>query len=323
MPLATIIDIGSNSIKNLVASREKPGAPIIALKMRTIEARISAGISRAAPSLTGEGMARGLAAVQDLLADSAGLPPHPVVLVATSAVRDAANGDEFRRRVREATGHAVRLLGGEEEAALIGRGLATDPGLSGLRDFHVFDLGGGSLECLAFTGREIRRAVSLQLGCVRLTERCIPDPAAPIPRDALIRVAGITREVFAKSGFPGKLLAAATAVGTGGALTAARAILGALEHKAPPDTSPRIPVKRLRELLLDLSAQTLAERRRVPAMQPGRADVLPAALMTLVTLAELGSFDTYHHSPRNLRWGLAAEVLAGHDRAHQGGCDSK
>ncbi|OAM87198.1 phosphatase [Termitidicoccus mucosus] len=309
MSLVTIIDIGSNSIKNLVASRERPGAPVAALKMRTIEARISAGISQAAPSLTEEGMARGLEAVQNLLADSVGLPPHPVVLVATSAVRDAANGDEFRRRVREATGHTVRLLSGQEEAALIGRGLLSDPVLSGLRDFHVFDLGGGSLECLAFAGREIRHAASLQLGCVRLTERCIPDPAAPILRDALIRVAGITREVFAKSGFPAALPDGATAVGTGGTLTTARAILGALENKALPDTSPRLPVERLRALLLDLASQTLAERRRVPAMPPGRADVFPAALMTLVTIAELGGFDIYHHSLRNLRWGLADESL--------------
>ncbi len=310
MRLVTIIDIGSNSIKNLVAARERSGAPVTALKMRTIEARISAGISQAAPSLSEEGMRRGLDAVQSLLSDSAGLPPHPVALVATSAVRDAANGDEFRRRIREATGHTVRLLSGQEEAALVGRGLITDPGLSGLRDFHVFDLGGGSLECLAFTGREIRQAVSLQLGCVRLTERCISDPAAPIPPDALARVAGITREVLAKSGFPAALPASAAAIGTGGTLTTARAILGALENKPLPGTSPSLPVGRLRDLLLALSAQTLAERRLIPSMPPGRADILPAALMTLVTIAELGGFDAYHHSLRNLRWGLADEILA-------------
>lgn len=342
MSLVTIIDIGSNSIKNLVAIRERPGAPVVALKMRSIEVRISTGIGRASPSLTEEGMTRGLEAVQNLLTDSAGLPPHPVVLVATSAVRDAANGGEFRRRVRDATGHTVRLLGGLEEAALIGRGLLSDPGLSGLRDFHVFDLGGGSIECLAFADREIRRAVSLPLGCVRLTERCIPDPAAPIPRDALMRVAGVTRAVFARSGFfiaatagdeseppsvqspsgqggqpgipksknPAAAIDTAAVIGTGGALTTARAILGALENKALSDTPPRIPVERLRELLHELASKTLAERRRIPAMPPGRADVFPTALTTLVTIAELGGFAAYHHSLRNLRWGLAAEVLA-------------
>ncbi|MDR0352590.1 MAG: phosphatase [Opitutaceae bacterium] len=310
MSLVTIIDIGSNSIKNLVATREHSGAPVVALKMRAIEARISAGISQAAPSLTEEGMTRGLEAVRNLLADSAGLPPHPVVLVATSAVRDAANGDEFRRRVRAATGHAVRLLSGQEEAVLIGRGLLSDPALSGLRDFHVFDLGGGSLECLAFARREIRRTVSLPLGCVRLTERCIPDPAAPIPRDALERIARLTRETFAGSGFPAALPAGATAIGTGGTLTTARAILGALENKPLPDTSPRIPLERLRALLLNLASQTLAERRRVPAMPSGRADVFPSALATLVAIAELGGFDAYHHSSRNLRWGLADESLS-------------
>ena len=69
-PSVAVIDIGSNSIKVLVAARDKAGV-ITALKSRTIDARISAGISRAEPRLTEEGMARGLEAITSLLADAA------------------------------------------------------------------------------------------------------------------------------------------------------------------------------------------------------------------------------------------------------------
>ena len=108
-------------------------------------------------------MARGVDAIRSLLKDAADFSPARAVLVATSAVRDAGNGAEFRRRVHAATGLTIRTLTGDEEANLIGRGLTCDPELAGLRDFSVFDLGGGSLECLAFRDRKIQQVVSLQL----------------------------------------------------------------------------------------------------------------------------------------------------------------
>ena len=168
MSCVAIIDIGSNSIKILVATRTTSG-DFAALKTKTLDARISAGISKAKPELSEDGMARGLVAIRELLADAAAFEPAKIVLVATSAVRDATNGAMFRERVKTATGHEIRILTGDEEANLIGRGLTCDPALRGLKDFYVFDLGGGSLECLAFRERKIVQAMSLQLGCVRLT----------------------------------------------------------------------------------------------------------------------------------------------------------
>ena len=178
-PSVAVVDIGSNSIKVLVAARDDTGT-VRSLLSRTIDARISTGISQEQPMLGEDGMIRGLEAVQELLRDAAPLRPDRTVLVATSAVRDAGNGAGFRARVKAATGHDIRILSGEEEATLIGRGLTCDPALADLQDFYVFDLGGGSLECLLFRGRQIAQAASLQLGCVRLTERFIADPAAPL-----------------------------------------------------------------------------------------------------------------------------------------------
>jgi exopolyphosphatase/guanosine-5'-triphosphate,3'-diphosphate pyrophosphatase len=303
-----IVDIGSNSIKLLVAGTGPAGRPV-ALRTKTLDARISTGISAAQPALGEEGMARGLAAVQDLLAEAAPERPERTVLAATSAVRDAANGAEFRARVQAATGHAIRILSGDEEANLIGRGLACDPALSGLRDFYLFDLGGGSLECLAFRDRQAAREVSLRLGCVRLTERFVPDPAAPFPAAAGEAIARHTRESFAAARFAFDLPPGAGAVGTGGTLTNVRATQGAREGRTLEQTATLLPVPELRAMLAWLGALPLAERRRVPGLPPARADVFPAALATLIAVAELGGFGAYQHSLYNLRWGLAAEAL--------------
>lgn len=303
-----IIDIGSNSIKTLVA-RRRPDGQVEALKNKTLDARISTGLGAARPRLSEDGMERGVAAIGQLLALGAPFAPAKTVLVATSAVRDAANGDEFRARVLAATGHAIRLLSGEEEANLIGRGLTSDPALVGLRDFYVFDLGGGSLECLAFRERRITQALSLQLGCVRLTERFVADPSGPLEQDALLGVALHTKQELRRAGFRFDLPAPAEAVFTGGTVTTIRLLKGALHGVGLEDTPAVVATASLEALIDELAPLTLEERRRIPGMPFARADVFPVALVTLLALTEAAGLPRFHHSLHNLRWGLAAETL--------------
>jgi exopolyphosphatase / guanosine-5'-triphosphate,3'-diphosphate pyrophosphatase len=298
-PVAAVIDIGSNSIKILVATRDDSGRPV-ALKHHTIDARISAGISQAVPRLSEDGMARGLFAIRELLALAAPFSPTTTVLVATSAVRDAANGPEFRQRVLDATGHTIRILTGDEEAALIGRGLTCDPALNHLRDFYVFDLGGGSLECLSFRDRHIEQEMSLKLGCVRLTEKFITDPAA---------LALHVRDTLKQAGFRFNLPPGAEAVFTGGTMTSVRLIKAALHGAKLEDTPATVSIATLHDLLDEIGPLTLDARKQIPGMPAARADVFPAALVTVVTLAEFGLFDRFHHSLYNLRWGLASQAL--------------
>ena len=307
MATVAVVDIGSNSIKVLVAARGATRGPQ-ALASRTIDARISAGISQAEPRLGEEGMARGVEAVRQLLADAAAHAPDATVLVATSAVRDAANGPEFCARVRAATGHDIRILAGEEEANLIGRGLTCDPALAGLRDFLVFDLGGGSLECLRFADRRMVQAISLQLGCVRMTERFIKDPAAPLVVAETTDLARHVRDELKRSGFRFPLVAP-EAVFTGGSMTAVRVLKGAMHGLNLDETPAVVGVDQLAHLLEDLAPLTLAQRRAVPGMPAARADVLPAALVTMLAVADYAHVDRFHHSLHNLRWGLAAEAL--------------
>jgi exopolyphosphatase/guanosine-5'-triphosphate,3'-diphosphate pyrophosphatase len=308
-PTVAVIDIGSNSIKILVATHAADDS-VQALKYRTIDARISAGISQNAPRLSEEGMARGIAAVTALLQDAGAFRPIKTILVATSAVRDAQNGLEFRERVRAATGHDIRILSGEEEANLIGRGLTCDPTLTSLRDFYIFDLGGGSMECLSFRDRRIEQVASLPLGCVRLTEKFVRDVSGAFTNEAYDAIKLHTRDTIAQSGFSFLLPPTATAVGTGGTLTTVRTVLAARAGKSLEQTDSTITVRDLREMLSWLGALSLEKRKQIAGLPPARADVFPAALATLIALAEIGGFSAFRNSLYNLRYGLAAQALA-------------
>jgi exopolyphosphatase/guanosine-5'-triphosphate,3'-diphosphate pyrophosphatase len=306
-----VLDVGSNTIKILVAAADGNGR-INPLLSRTIDARISAGISQANPSLTDAGMDAALAAIQHLLAEAAPFGPVRVDLVATSAVRDAANGAAFAARVARETGVEMRILSGAEEANGIGAGLTCDPALADLANFYVFDLGGGSLECLAFENRAVRQEISLPLGCVRLTEKYVTDPAEPVRLVTCKRIMGHSRSTLAESGFRFDLTDAA-AIATGGTASTARAIYGVREGRTGGETSSLLTVHQLREQLEQVAVLPLAERRKVPGLPPERADVYPAALATLIAVAEAGGFVSYRHSYYNLRYGLAARMLAGRE----------
>lgn len=307
-PTVAVIDIGSNSIKGLVAARRADGQ-VESLEHRTLDARISAGISQHPPRLGESGMAAGVAAVTELVAMARAHQPEEIVLVATSAVRDAANGAEFRERVRAVTGLTLRILSGDEEARFIGLGLLCDPALTGWTDFHVFDLGGGSLECLSFANRSPIRACSLPLGCVRLSERFVGDLSAPLAAeaDAAIRAhvgavlhdAGLT---FEPRGWP--------AVFSGGTITTSRAIVAEARGIGLHDTAARVTTELLVALHRKLARLPLADRRLVPGLPPRRADVMPTALATVLALADFGGFTAFQHSFFNLRWGIAAARLA-------------
>ncbi len=307
-PSVAVVDIGSNSLKALVAGRESGGG-IRTLETWTLDVRISAGIGGARPRLAEDAMDRAIAAIAQLLAGIRPHAPRRVVLVATSALRDASNRGAFRRRLLAATGQDLRILSGDEEARLIGRGLMADPDLRALQDFYVFDLGGGSLECLAFRARCMEQALSLPLGCVRLTARCVPDPAGAFGDASRRQVAEICREVLAKSGFRFGLPAGAAAVFAGGSVTTVRAIFAAREGRPLAATSPIIPVDGLRALLADVARLRLDDRRKIPGLPAARADVFPAALATAIAVAETGGFIAFHHSLYNLRYGLADEML--------------
>ncbi|HRE82879.1 MAG TPA: phosphatase [Opitutaceae bacterium] len=308
LPSAAVIDIGSNSIKLLVAARQNDGQ-LFSLYSRTLDVRISAGISQTPPRLSEPGMHAGLAAVETLLREARHYLPHKQQIVATSAVRDATNGPEFRERILKETGQVVRILSGDEEANLIGRGLLTDTALSALSSFYVFDLGGGSLECLAFEHRRITAAASFPLGCVRLTERFCQDSSLPFSRSEQQGLAQHVHESLQRGAFPFNLPTPAEAIFTGGTITTARATLAENEGLRLESSRSYVSKLSLQQLLDQIAPLPLTERRAIPGIPSARADVFPVGLATLITLADYAQVSGFWHSFHNLRWGIADELL--------------
>ncbi len=309
-PTIAVVDIGSNSIKLLVAARgADDNSSLRVLFQEALETRISGGIGRDKSSLSEAGMIVGVGAVARLLEMARPYAPTRRVLVATSAVRDAANRAEFATRILTATGSPLEVLSGDDEALLIARGIQTDPALHGATEFCLTDLGGGSLECIRFTSGKITQAVSLPLGAVRLTEKFVPHAQAPFPDAARAAIEADTRRVLAVSGFhfrSGGLL-----VGTGGAFTVARAILAHRRGFESKETWPaQMSRADLAALLEEIAPLDATGRAHIPKLTPERADILPAALTTILVLMDLAQVAGVVHSFHNLRFGIAARFFA-------------
>ncbi|MFZ9682828.1 MAG: Ppx/GppA phosphatase family protein, partial [Cephaloticoccus sp.] len=261
-----VIDIGSNSIKLLVARRGTNCGRVKPVHEAALTARISAGINRAEPRLSDEGMRVGLRAIEALLAEVAPHQPRAIQLVATSAVRDALNRNEFINHVRQSTGHTVRTLTGTEEANFIGRGLRADPTLADAEDYYVFDLGGGSLECLRFQQRAITTAISLPLGCVRLTERFITATETGLDETTVRAIERHVQEALKAAAFRFDLPPVAPVVGTGGSVVACRAVIAAQRLETVEASPSELSLRALRTLRNQVVALPLATRRQIPGL---------------------------------------------------------
>jgi exopolyphosphatase/guanosine-5'-triphosphate,3'-diphosphate pyrophosphatase len=201
------------------------------------------------------------------------LGPARALLVATSAVRDAENGEAFLGEIEWSYGFKTRLLTGDEEAAMTLRGVGgVEYGTL------VIDIGGGSTE---LTGAE--RRVSTELGSVRLTERFLATD--PPTRDELRSLVEAIRAILSEHD-----LSASRAIGVAGTVTSLAALdLGLVEYDSERVHGHRLSERAVAEQFDRLAALPLAERREVPGLEPERAPVIVAgAAILLETMRYLG-----------------------------------
>jgi exopolyphosphatase / guanosine-5'-triphosphate,3'-diphosphate pyrophosphatase len=306
--VASVIDIGSNTIKFLVAE----GPSLHVLDECNDDTRIGVGMGKADTIvLQPAAMEAAAACVARLDKRADEFRPGRRVIVATSAVRDATNGDEFRARVQKLIGQEIRILSGEEEAQYVGDGVARDPNIDSRKPFYLMDLGGGSLEILEYIGGQVRQKISLPLGAVRLKEKLVRDPSAPMTKAEISEISEYVTETVDASGFsfstPGAL------VGTGGGLTHARFILGAAKGLLPTQSAAILSMSEVRHLMTRVCTMPLEERRKLPHLPPQRADIMPVSLIVIKTVMELATTSSVIHSFYNLRYGMAAELLGASD----------
>jgi exopolyphosphatase/guanosine-5'-triphosphate,3'-diphosphate pyrophosphatase len=285
---AAAVDVGSNSVRLLVVADDGGR-----LRRDIITTRLAAGVD-ATGHLDDDAIARTVAALATFRStwETLGVPASRVRITATSAVRDAADRERFLRAALDATGVAVEVITGSEEAALSFAGATGAVEVA--HPCVVIDVGGGSTELVVGDGQGMLIAsVSMQLGCVRLTERDLhSDPAseAELAR-AAATVDGIVADGLAGLAAQGaELHRLRSAVGVAGTATTLAALhLGLDGYEEQRIHGTRVPLPALDALAARLGVMDVASRAALGPVQPGRAEVLHGGAIVLArTLRHLG-----------------------------------
>jgi exopolyphosphatase/guanosine-5'-triphosphate,3'-diphosphate pyrophosphatase len=294
-----VVDVGTNSTRLLVATVDGNGVAEVARQSRVT--RLGRGVD-----LSGQLAAEAIEAVCEAIADYVSIyeeaGAETVKAIATSAVRDASNGEAFIAELRERFAISARVLGGEEEARLTYLGATSErpPQIPTL----VVDIGGGSTELVVGTGEEIAFHASLQAGVVRHSERHLSsDPPAPVELEGL---AADVRGLIESALEGGVARAASAGIAVAGTPTS----LAAIELGLEPYDSERVhghvlSLPTIQRLLSQLSSAPLSERVEIPGMHPDRAPTIVAGVVILVEVMRAFGLERIEVSEHDILYGTA------------------
>jgi exopolyphosphatase / guanosine-5'-triphosphate,3'-diphosphate pyrophosphatase len=303
-----VVDIGSNSTRLLIAD-VGPGE-VVEIERRSTVTRLGRGVDLS-EQLAGEAIEAACAAIDSYmsLCREAGVESYEAI--ATSAVRDAANGGAFIAELRERFALSARVLDGEEEARLTYVGATFEGPPS--EPTVVIDIGGGSTEFVAGTGEEIAFYASLQVGVVRHTERHISsDPPTALELEEL--AADVRSSI--QDAVAAEPDAHATAgIAVAGTPTSLAAIeLGLVPYDPASVHSHRLSLPTIQHLLSQLASVPLAERAEIPGLQPDRAPTIVAGVVILVETMRAFGLNRVTVSERDILYGTALSALTALDR---------
>ncbi|PXW30232.1 UNVERIFIED_CONTAM: exopolyphosphatase/guanosine-5'-triphosphate,3'-diphosphate pyrophosphatase [Williamsia faeni] len=281
------VDCGTNSIRLLVARAGDGGLIDLHREMRVV--RLGQGVD-ATGAFADEAIERTRVALADYVTIMRSHGVGAVRMVATSATRDAANRDEFYAMTRELLGAVVpgavaEVISGDEEARLSFAGAVgdLDPAQG---PFVVVDLGGGSTEVVMGDGDGVHAAYSADIGCVRLTERCLhSDPPTDVEIDDAITV---IKELLGEAFSHVDITDANTFVGVAGTMTTLAALAADLpEYDSELIHLSRVGFEDLSKVCWDLVRMPRAQRAELGPMHPGRVDVIGGGSLVTLELAEM------------------------------------
>lgn len=298
-----IIDVGSNTIKLLVA---KPGENVPAEKIsfHVEETRIGEGMTGKPPRIDNDAIERGSSAIAKLVRAAETAQCDALCIVATAAVREAANKQEFVNAVEKACGHELRILSGYEEAILIGLALRCDPALTHLDTYSLLDLGGGSLECIQFSEHKMTKAQSLPIGSVRVAATLLTDRSVPLVGAEAKRIRAYVKDAWEVSEFSYRSSPSPIAVLTGGA---AKHLAVSFSEQQRNEGIPAAAFTKTAKHVCELALEERVTQFSIPA---ARADIFPTAALTLIESLEHLGCERIYFSEFNLRFGIATSLLA-------------
>jgi exopolyphosphatase/guanosine-5'-triphosphate,3'-diphosphate pyrophosphatase len=297
-----VVDVGTNSTRLYVA--DASDAEVRDVSRELVITRLGEGVD-AARRLGSRPIERTVRAVRDYVTAARRAGATHIRICATSAVRDAANREEFAAAVRRATGLEPAVLSGDEEARLGFLGATRELDAGG--PFLVLDVGGGSTE-LARGGRDLDAWISLDIGSVRMTERCVrSDPPAAGELQALDAAVEAALEEADRRVAPGK---AKTLVGLAGTITTVAAIsLGLRRYDRRSIHHSRMSLVGVGKIAARLAEMTTPERAALPVMPPGREDVIVAGAMILQAVMRRFGFDEVLVSESDILDGILRSMI--------------
>ncbi|MFJ3672333.1 exopolyphosphatase [Streptomyces sp. NPDC090106] len=303
MTRVAAVDCGTNSIRLLVADADPATGELVDLDRRMTIVRLGQGVDRTG-RLAPEALERTFAACREYAAVIKEHGAERLRFVATSASRDAENRDEFVAGVLDILGVEPEVISGDQEAEFSFTGATRE--LAGAdhlaTPYLVVDIGGGSTEFVVGDDH-VRAARSVDIGCVRMTERHLVQDGAVTDPPSADRVAAVRADIeaaldLAEETVP--LRAARTLVGLAGSVTTVSAIAQELPgYDSARIHHSRVGLDKVREITEWLLRSTHAERAAVPSLHPGRVDVIAAGALVLLSIME--------------RIGAAEVVVSEHD----------
>jgi exopolyphosphatase / guanosine-5'-triphosphate,3'-diphosphate pyrophosphatase len=274
------VDCGTNSLRMLIADVDPRAGTLADVDRRMEIVRLGQGVD-ATGRIASAPLARTLRVLTEYAGEIRQAGAAGVRMVATSAIRDAANAAEFVDGVTAILGVAPEVLSGDEEARLSFTGATAELAAltSAQPPYLVVDIGGGSTEFVLGAARQVAGA-SVDIGCVRMTERHLhSDPplatevaAATADVDAALDTVAATVPVTE----------ARTLIGLAGSVTTVAGIaLGLPAYDPGRIHHARVPAAVVHKISRDLLAQTQEQRAAIPVMHPGRIDVIGAGALVL------------------------------------------
>jgi exopolyphosphatase/guanosine-5'-triphosphate,3'-diphosphate pyrophosphatase len=315
MTRVAAVDCGTNSLRLLLADVDPERGTLTDLTRRMEIVRLGQGVDRTG-RLAPEALARTIAVLRDYADVIAAAGAKAVRMVATSATRDAGNAAEFTAMVSEVLGVAPEVLTGDEEAVLSFTGATAefagpdpepDPG-----PFLVADIGGGSTEfVLGPGGGPPGQRISVNIGCVRLTERHLHgDP--PSDHEVAAATADIDTALDAVAAAV-PVRQARTLVGLAGSVATVVGIaIGLPAYDSARIHHARVPAAEVHAVTRSLLARTRAERAEIGLMHPGRVDVIGGGALVLDRIMRRFGFGevlaSEHDILDGIAWSLAGRL---------------
>ena len=319
------MDIGTNSVR-LAVVEVKPNQTWTTLASQKQVVRLGEGEFDQVPSgskkgtdegeggghsLTEAAIARGALVCARFAEVARGFGAEEIVALATAAVREADNGHEFVKRVRDLADLDVRIISGQEEARLIYLGVVSGVDLPDKKRALFMDIGGGSTELIVGDSQSYAFLDSLKMGAIRLTAEGVPDPSKPVSAAAWDDLQQRVRSLLAPAARAIGAVGFSVMYGSSGtAQNLAEIITNAAV--TPNPTSLRnyeLSLADVQATTKRLCAMTLEQRRRVPGINPERADIIIGGAAILQTVMETVGATAIRISDRGLREGIIVDRL--------------